>query len=125
MEIILGKARRRWSDEEKRALVAQTFEPGGSVSGVARRHGVSASMLFIWRKQFRAALGFSKQPDGVGFAAVAIAGPDAGVPVAVASPTSDARISVEFGCGARMTVTGAVDPMLAAAVVKALALAQR
>lgn len=121
MDIILGKARRRWSDEEKRALVTETFRPGGSVSGVARHHGVSSSMLFIWRKQFRAELGFPEKPDSAGFAAVAIAGPGSSAPAGIPSLTSEARISVEFGCGARMTVTGAVDPMLAAAVAKALA----
>jgi hypothetical protein len=61
-------------------------------------------------------------PDGyTGFAAVAIAGPDSGTPAAIPSPANEARISIEFGCGTRMTVTGAVDPMLAAGVVKALA----
>ena len=78
MDIILGKARRRWSDEEKRALVVETFRPGGSVSGVARRRGVSSSMLFIWRKQFRAELGLPEKPDRAGFATVAIAGPEFG-----------------------------------------------
>ena len=121
MDIILGKARRRWSDEEKRALVVETFRPGGSVSGVARRRGVSSSMLFIWRKQFRAELGLPEKPDRTGFAAVAIAGPDSGTPAAIPSPANEARICIEFGCGTRMTVTGAVDPMLAAGVVKALA----
>jgi hypothetical protein len=77
-------------------------------------------MLFIWRKQFRAELGFPEKPGCVGFAAVAIAGPSSGAPAGIPSPTSAARISVESGCGARMTVTGAVDPMLAAAVAKAL-----
>ena len=120
MELILGKARRRWSGEEKRALVAETFLPGGSVTAVARRHEINPSMLFTWRKRFRAELGFPEKIDGVGFAAVAIAAPDGKAPANL-SPTSEARISVEFCCGARMTVMGAVDPALAVAVAKALA----
>ena len=64
MEIILGKARRRWSDEEKRALVAETFAEGETVHGVARRHGVSSSMLFGWRKQYREAFGFPASANG-------------------------------------------------------------
>jgi transposase len=44
--------RRRWSDEEKRAFVAEAFAPGAVVSHVARRHGVAESCLFSWRKRF-------------------------------------------------------------------------
>ena len=44
--------RRRWSDEEKRAFVAEAFSPGAVVSHVARRHGVAESCLFSWRKRF-------------------------------------------------------------------------
>ena len=56
MEIILGQARRRWSEDEKRALVAKTFVEGETVHGVARRHNISRSMLFCGRKQFRESL---------------------------------------------------------------------
>ena len=42
--------RRRWSLGEKQALVRRTYEPGMSVSLVARTEGVSASLLFQWRK---------------------------------------------------------------------------
>lgn len=52
-----GKARRRvrrtWSDEEKRQLVAQTYEAGTSVSIVARRHDLNANLLFTWRREAR------------------------------------------------------------------------
>lgn len=42
--------RRRWSAQEKAALVKETYELGMSVSLVARKHGISASQLFNWRK---------------------------------------------------------------------------
>lgn len=42
--------RRRWSAAEKAALVRETYEPGMSVSLVARKHGISGSQLFNWRK---------------------------------------------------------------------------
>jgi transposase len=42
--------RRRWSVQEKAALVKETYEPGMSVSLVARKHGISASQLCNWRK---------------------------------------------------------------------------
>ncbi len=40
----------RWPPAEKAALVKRTYEPGMSVSLVARQEGVAASLLFQWRK---------------------------------------------------------------------------
>jgi transposase len=50
--IVDGERRRRraWSDEEKRRIVAETLEPGASVSIVARRHDINANQLFTWRR---------------------------------------------------------------------------
>ena len=51
VEVITGVARRRrFSTELKLALVAETMQPGLSVSYVARRHGLSPSLLFRWRR---------------------------------------------------------------------------
>jgi|SRR6516162_9096820 transposase len=53
IEVIEGPQpgrRRRFSAEEKRQLVAETMVPGSSVSLVARRHGLSSSLLFRWRR---------------------------------------------------------------------------
>jgi transposase len=52
VEIVTGKERRRrWSDEEKARLVAETLVPGAVVAHVARRHGVAESCLYAWRRQ--------------------------------------------------------------------------
>ena len=51
VEVIMrNQRRRRWSLAEKAALVRRTYEPGMSVSLVARQEGVAASLLFMWRK---------------------------------------------------------------------------
>ena len=53
IEIIEGPQpgkRRRFTAEEKRRLVAEASEPGSSISLVARRNGVSSSLLFRWRR---------------------------------------------------------------------------
>ncbi|MHC8398807.1 transposase [Pseudomonas sp. MDT1-17] len=42
--------RRRWSPEQKLAMVRESLEPGLSVSLVARRHGINPNPLFLWRK---------------------------------------------------------------------------
>ena len=45
--IFKDQRRRRWSLPEKAALVRRTYEPGMSVSLVARQEGVAASLLFL------------------------------------------------------------------------------
>src|ERR1700680_966903 len=52
IEVITGTGRRRrWDAETKGRLVAESFELGCSVSEVARRHDISPSLLFLWRRQ--------------------------------------------------------------------------
>ena len=48
--ITTDQRRRRWSVQEKAALMRRTYEPGMSVSLVARQEGVAASLLFQWRR---------------------------------------------------------------------------
>jgi transposase len=48
--------RRRWTAAEKAALLAEIEAEGGQVSLVARRHGISKSLLYNWRSACRAAL---------------------------------------------------------------------
>ena len=48
------RSRRRWSEEEKRHLVAEACQAGASVAEIARRHGVNANLLFTWRRAARA-----------------------------------------------------------------------
>src|SRR5438034_9427019 len=43
--------RRRHSEALKRQIVAETLEPGSSVSIVARRHDVNSNQLFKWRRE--------------------------------------------------------------------------
>lgn len=44
--------RRRWTPEQKLELVKKTFEPGMTVSMVARMAGLAATQLFQWRKSY-------------------------------------------------------------------------
>ena len=54
--------RRRWTDEAKGRIVAESYAPGAVVSEVARRHDISPQHLFVWRKAARAGL-LSLPPD--------------------------------------------------------------
>lgn len=42
--------RKRWTANEKQQIVNETYQPGVSLSFVARRHGLAPSQLFHWRK---------------------------------------------------------------------------
>ncbi len=59
---VLGPEKRRHrSVQEKIAIVQQNFEPGMTVSLVARQHGVAASQLFLWRKHSLTAVAAGEQ----------------------------------------------------------------
>ena len=56
MEVFTGAGRRRnWSDEEKAAIIAESYSSSDSVCAVARRHGLTHSQLFGWRRAARRA----------------------------------------------------------------------
>ncbi|PHU71950.1 hypothetical protein C5K18_25210 [Shigella dysenteriae] len=50
IDVLGPEKRRRRTTQEKIAIVQQSFEPGMTVSLVARQHGVAASQLFLWLK---------------------------------------------------------------------------
>lgn len=53
IEVFTGAGRRReWSDEQKAAIVAESYG-SSSVSDVARRHGLTPTQLFTWRRTSR------------------------------------------------------------------------
>ena len=117
IEIFHERARRRWTEADKRRLVAETLAPGATVHGVAQRHGVNTSQLFTWRKQLR----IEPEPlatPAAGFAAVTIAPPT--MPAADDTAPSG-LIEIELAGGARVRITGAADPAVVAAALRALA----
>lgn len=57
VEVITGgRRRRRWTNEEKARIAAESFEEGANISEVARRNGVSRGLLTVWRRQVAAAV---------------------------------------------------------------------
>ena len=98
--------RRNWPEPFKRQVVAETLEPGSSVSIVARRHDLNTNQLFKGRRELR--------PGAPPVAADA----NTMLPVEiVAEPERrPARrrveragfIQIEFGCGAQVCIRGEV-----------------
>ena len=48
--ITATERRRKWSSNQKRAIVQETYLPGMNVSIVARKYNIQPSQLFMWRK---------------------------------------------------------------------------
>ncbi|MGY3530906.1 MULTISPECIES: IS66-like element accessory protein TnpA [Bradyrhizobium] len=111
VEIITGTGRRRrWSTDAKAAIVAESFAPGASVSAVARRHDISPSLLFLWRRQGTGEQGHRGMPAG--FVPVAITG--------CGGPSKEqAAIEIEVGA-VRIRVRGAVDRQAPSEVLAAV-----
>jgi transposase len=62
VEVISGpERRRRWSEEQKPAIVAEAFAPGASVSAVARRVDIVPKQIYRWRRELcNPAVGFAE-----------------------------------------------------------------
>ena len=51
-EVLTGpERRRRWSVDQKLAIVAELARPGSSGAVVAQRYGISTGLLYTWRRQ--------------------------------------------------------------------------
>ena len=80
IEVITGVGRRRRWTEEKAWIVAESLDPATSVSAVARRYGLHASQLFVWRQQLAAPVA----GGAPGFVPVVVAEDDAAAPAEMA-----------------------------------------
>ncbi len=54
LEAVQTGRRRRWSEDEKLRIVLESFQEPRQASATARRHGISPSLLFTWRRAFGA-----------------------------------------------------------------------
>ena len=108
------RRRRLWSEEEKRRIVAETLEPGASVSIVARRHNLNANMLFTWRRQIGAAA-LLPAGDAMMFVPAAITTEAAPTVCALAG-----RMEIILTDGDRIIASKDVDAAALAPVVKVL-----
>jgi transposase len=112
-----GRPRRRqWSEAFKRQIVAETLEPGASVSIVARRHDVNANQLFKWRREITPEQP-AAAPQSVTMLPVEIA-PEVGEPRPRARRSG--IIEITFADGARVCVRGEVSPATLRQVIELL-----
>ena len=99
VEVLTGTARRRrWSDEEKAAIVAESRVPGAQASEIALRYGLHRNQLYAWRREFgamTAADAGTAEPDFV--AVVAATDADAMIEIEIGSAIVRIRTGVELG----------------------------
>ncbi|TXM66583.1 transposase [Methylobacterium sp. WL12] len=110
--------RRRWSAQEKRAVVAESVT-SGNVIATAKRHGIQAQQIYRWRERLEA------QPAPGAFLSVAVAsdlGPSSPAPVPASlldgasrdrDPTSrperSPRVEIVLSAGRRIIVEGGIE----------------
>jgi transposase len=80
---IVAETRRRWSDAEKQAIIAEAARPYANISAVARRHGIKPSLLFRWRRMAQDA---QTHTSGAVFVPITLALP----PASAAAPAPEA-----------------------------------
>jgi transposase len=130
IEVITGVERRRkWSAQEKAAIVTESLAEGAVVSEVARRHGLSPQQVFGWRARLRDAVKNSTLSSDVTPAFVpAVVENEPPSPVAPALPAvvaigatrmDPAPIEIALG-GVIVRVRGEADPRALRTVLKAL-----
>ena len=105
-----ARPRRRWSEAEKRRIVAESYRPGVSVSIVARRNDVNANLVFTWRRQYRERGGLVPvvvEPDGM-------------LPPPTDAGSAPGRMEIALSDGSRVIVDREVDGAALGRVLAAL-----
>jgi transposase len=114
---VLGvERRRRWGLGEKARIVEETMAPGAVVCEVARRHGVSQSLVFSWRRQARAeglaeARGSTLLPVEIAASTMRPVSAFVGDPRSLSSKrrAKSGVIEIKLGSGERLCVDNDVD----------------
>ena len=109
-EVMVRRRRRRWSEARKRRIVAESYQPGVSVSVVARRHDVNANRVFGWRRQYRE---LARVVGG--FVPVVVSSTEGAEPAKLLPGSTDVEpsrsgwIEIALADGSRVTVDRDVD----------------
>ena len=134
VEIIARVERRRkWTADEKAALLAEVEAEGGKVTVVARRHRMSESVLYNWRAARKAATTELQAAVGVPFIPLGVlSGPKPQETEMLAPPERDAprpmrssdrgvgAIEIALPNGARVSVDAFVNEKALWRVLRAM-----
>lgn len=134
VEILGPRDRRRiWGRQEKASLLAEVDAEGGKVRLVARRHGISESLLYNWRSARKAAAIAAGAPEDVTFVAVGVVADKAPRVAALQAPPEPAPapefvsaegkaglIEIVLPGGARISVDASVNEKALSRVLRAM-----
>lgn len=108
VEVLTGPGRRRrWSEEAKAQIVAETLAPGAVIAEVARRWQICSQQVFTWRREMRHSVAPSFVPI--------VAEPSMAPHVSTPSPCIEIQVA-----GALVRVLPDTDPALLVMVLRAL-----
>lgn len=121
---IVGRVsgRRRWTVEQKLAILRDAFGCEGSVSSACERHEIGSGQLYTWRRQ-----AMSGELSGIKamalptFAEVEVSEPAAAMVSAPSCPDISGQIGIELLSGVKLTVDRTVDAAALARVLGVLA----
>ena len=123
IEVFTGAGRQRNGPADaKAAIVAESYAPGKTVCGVARRHGLTPAQLFTWRRLARR----SRRPKAPALFVPAVVEPSPGPPLPPASQLRRARrpgpvMEIEVAMdGLVVRIGSGASPEAIAAVICAL-----
>ena len=118
IEVLTGPGRRRkWTDDDKARIVAETAKPGATVTAVARRWQVSPQQVFDWRRQARrASLVTSELPA---FVPIVPEAPACSSEPPVVAARSTPAIEVKLA-GAMLRIVPGTDEALLTTVLRAI-----
>lgn len=121
MEVLtIGGGRRRnrkWPDEVKARIVAETLRPGARVAEVARAHGLQANHVSTWRSMARQGkLVLPVPEDEVEFATMVVApqAPEKAVPLAEGTEIVIGAVTIRLEAGTTAERIAAIVRALAA-----------
>ena len=120
--------RRRWTIEEKVAILDEASQPRASITAVADRHGISRNLIYLWRRQAReGSMPGVTVSDGAQspFVAVQVAdrSPTQNAPQLLPVPVGRRRpglIEIALSNGRVVKVEESIDPATLSRIVAAL-----
>jgi len=118
---IVGRVsgRRRWTVEQKLAILRDAFGPDGTVRSACERHEVGSGQLYTWRRlAMSGELTGTKRAALPAFAEVEVSEPS--LPAVPPCAQAPGRIGIELPSGVKLTVDAGVDADALARVIGVL-----
>ena len=118
LDVVETGRRRRFSDDFKRSVVAESYAAGAVMTQLARRYGVHPSQIYVWRAQARGG-GVGRISEPPAFVRVVATGDQGGLCEPSPAPVS-APLVIMLSGARRVEVHPGFDPATLAAVVTTL-----